>query len=87
MGVPPKITILSVGTKMRVLLRDAKTGLYFREPEAWTAETTEAASFKHSADAMDRARAHQVVEAEVVLAFEETRHTVALPVPGPAGLP
>ena len=72
---------------MRVLLRDAKTGLYFREPETWTAETTEAASFKHSADAMDRARAHQVVEAEVVLAFEETRHTVALPVPGPAGLP
>ena len=72
---------------MRVLLRDTKTGLYFREPQTWTAETTEALSFKHSADAMDRARAHQVVEAEVVLTFDETRQTVALPVPGPAGLP
>jgi hypothetical protein len=31
---------------------------------------------------MDRARAHQVAEAEVVLSFDETRHSVALPVPG-----
>ena len=73
-------------TNMRVLLRDTKTGLYFREPEAWTAETEEALSFKHSADAMDRARAHRVMEAEVILTFDETRHSVALPVPGLAGL-
>jgi hypothetical protein len=69
-------------TTMRVLLRDVRTGLYFREPEAWTAQTEQALSFRHSADAMDRARAHRVAEAEVVLAFDETRHSVSLPLPG-----
>ncbi len=67
---------------MRVLLRDPRTGLYFREPEDWTAETDQALTFRHSADAMDRARAHRLAEAEVVLAFDETRHYVTLPVPG-----
>jgi hypothetical protein len=66
---------------MRVLLRDVKTGLFFREPQAWTAETAHAANFKHSAEAMDLARAQRLLEAEVVLAFEETRHCVSLPLP------
>ncbi len=69
---------------MRVLLRDVRTGLYFREPAAWTAETDQALSFKHSAQAMDRARQHRLAEAEVVLSFDETRHSIALPLP-PAG--
>ena len=67
---------------MRVLLRDARTGLYFREPEDWTAETDQALTFRHSADAMDLARAQRLAHAEVILAFDETRHSVALPLPG-----
>jgi hypothetical protein len=67
---------------MRVLLRDVRTGLYFREPEAWTAETDQALTFRHSADAMDLARAQRLAHAEVILAFDETRHSVALPLPG-----
>lgn len=66
---------------MRVLLRDARTGLYFREPQAWTTETDQALSFRHSADAMDQARAQRLAQAEVILAFDETRHSVALPLP------
>jgi hypothetical protein len=66
---------------MRVLLRDAKTGLYFQEPQGWTAETEKAQAFKHSAEAMDLAREHNVTDAEVILAFEESRYTVALPLP------
>lgn len=68
---------------MRVLLRDLRTGLFFREPLTWTAETEQALSFKHSAQAMDLARAHRLVQAEVVLAFDETRHCVTLPLPAP----
>jgi hypothetical protein len=66
---------------MRVLLRDASTGLYFREPEDWTSETDKAQSFRHSAEAMDIARQNHVHHAEVVLAFEESAYTVALPLP------
>jgi len=66
---------------MRILLRDLDTGLYFREPEQWTAETERAQTFRHSAEAMDLARAEKVQNAEVVLAFEEPRYSVALPLP------
>ena len=66
---------------MRVLLRDARTGLYFQQPEQWTAEAEKAQAFKHSAEAMNTAREHQVLHAEVVLAFDESAYTVALPVP------
>lgn len=66
---------------MRVLLRDADTGLYFREPRDWTTETKKAQSFKHSAEAMNLARAECVENAEVVLTFEESSYSVALPLP------
>jgi len=66
---------------MRVLLRDARTGLYFQEAEQWTAEAEKAQSFKHSAEAMNAAREQQVLHAEVVLAFDESAFTVALPLP------
>lgn len=66
---------------MRVLLRDASTGLYFREPEYWTAVSGEAQSFKHSAEAMNLAREQCFQNVEVVLAFEESQYSVALPIP------
>jgi hypothetical protein len=66
---------------MRVLLRDSDTGLYFRQAEDWTAETDQAQNFRHSAEAMDFARAERIQNAEIILAFEEPRYVVALPVP------
>jgi hypothetical protein len=66
---------------MRVLLRDLDTGLYFRDSEKWTSETEEAQTFRHSAEAMDHARAQGMQNAEVVLAFEESRFAVSLPLP------
>ena len=65
---------------MRVLLRDIRTGLYFR-PAGWTNESEEAQSFRHSAEAMDLARQERLEQAEVILAFEQPRHIVALPLP------
>jgi len=66
---------------MRVLLRDAKTGLFFREPADWTAEAAEAQCFKHSAEAMNRARDYGLAQAEVILDFHELRDRIALPLP------
>ncbi len=66
---------------MRVLLRDASTGLYFQDAESWTARTDMAQCFTHSAEAMDLAREQRVENAEVVLAFEAPRFMIALPLP------
>jgi hypothetical protein len=66
---------------MRVLLRDATTGLFLSQQENWTSETKKAQTFRHSAEAMDAARHQGVARAEVVLAFEEPDYTVALPLP------
>lgn len=66
---------------MRILLRDSDTGLYFRQTEQWTTETEQAQNFRHSAEAMDLARSQGVQNAEVILAFEESRYAVALPLP------
>ncbi len=66
---------------MRVLLRDARTGLYFQESEHWTGHAKNARTFKHSAEAMNVARQKQMQQAEVVLSFEESAYTVALPLP------
>ncbi len=66
---------------MRVLLRDAMTGLYFQESERWTGEAEKARTFKHSADAMNLAREQRVQQAEVILSFEESAYRVALPLP------
>jgi hypothetical protein len=72
---------------MRVLLRDTSTGLYFRAPKIWTAETGKAQTFRHSAEAMNFARQHHLPHAEVVLAFDESSYAVALPLPGDVGEP
>ncbi len=66
---------------MRVLLRDAKTGLYFQESEQWTGQADKARAFKHSAEAMNLARQKQLQQAEVILSFEESAYSVALPLP------
>jgi hypothetical protein len=66
---------------MRVMLRDTRTGLYFKEPAEWTAEAGKAQSFRHSAEAMNLAREHRISDAEVILEFEESSYTVALPLP------
>jgi hypothetical protein len=66
---------------MRILLRDAVSGLYFCEPDAWTPETEQAQTFRHSAEAMDHARQHGIERGEVILDFDESRFSVALPLP------
>ena len=66
---------------MRVLLRDSDTGLYFRQPKQWTNEADKAQAFRHSAEAMNHARAARVENAEVILTFDDPNYVVALPLP------
>lgn len=69
---------------MRVVLRDTRTGLYLRNTGVWTDNLEEAQRFRHSAEAMDKARNGGLKDLEVMLVFEEPQHTqfnVALPLP------
>lgn len=66
---------------MRVFLRQSSSGLLFQEPDQWTADGLKARAFKHSAEAMDTARAKGLTDVEVLLAFEEPAWNVCLPLP------
>lgn len=67
---------------MRVVLRDTRTGLYLQDSEHWTEDLREAQLFRHSAEAMDRARNGGLKGLEVLLVFEEPQYNVTLPLPG-----
>ena len=56
---------------MRVFLRQSSSGLLFQEPDQWTSDGLKARVFKHSAEAMDTARAKGLDNVEVLLAFDE----------------
>ena len=66
---------------MRVVLRDIQTGLYLRDAGHWTESVEEAQLFRHSAEAMDKARDRGLKGLEVMLLFEEPQYNVALPLP------
>ncbi len=66
---------------MRVFLRQSSSGLLFQEPDQWTSDGHKARAFKHSAEAMDTARAKGLTDVEVMLAFEEPSWNVCLPLP------
>lgn len=67
---------------MRVVLRDTRTGLYLRDRESWTDDIQQAQPFRHSAEAMDKARNGGLTGLEVLLVFEEPQFNVPLPLPG-----
>jgi hypothetical protein len=66
---------------MRVVLRDTRTGLYLREIGHWTENLRDAQMFRHSAEAMDKARNGGLKGLEVMLVFEEPQYNVTLPLP------
>jgi hypothetical protein len=72
---------------MRIVLREIQSGLYLQRPGEWTRNLQEARTFKHSAEAMDMARAQGLDGLEVLLAFDDPpgSQEVAFPLPLVAG--
>jgi hypothetical protein len=69
---------------MRVVLRDTRTGLYLQNTGHWTEDVHDAQFFRHSAEAMNKARDDGLRDLEVMLVFEEPQHdhfNVSLPLP------
>ncbi len=66
---------------MRVLLRDINRMLFFVGPDRWSREFQKARCFKHSAEAMDVARANRLKAVEILLVFELPFYCVSLSLP------
>ena len=66
---------------MRILLQNARTKLYFSLPATWIDKPALAYDFRHSARALDFARANQLKEVQLVVRFEDSQWDNIVPVP------
>jgi hypothetical protein len=66
---------------MRVFLRNTVTGQLLHKAGDWTRDSEKARVFRHSAEAMDWARLLRLKEVEILLAFEQPKYDVTLPLP------
>ncbi len=67
---------------MRVLLRHVKTGRYYQNPGNWTARAEEALCFSNTIQALSRVAELKLDEVEILLAFDDPRYNIRLPVRG-----
>jgi hypothetical protein len=64
---------------MRVLIRNAQSGLFFRDSQSWTAARMEARDFNHTADAIEFAAEAGLHNVEVVFSFDDPQYDLRLP--------
>ncbi len=65
---------------MRILLQQKETGLYFKDIESWTRNTSEAMDFLSSTAAIDFCVSNKLKGVQLVLKFEEHQYDIVLPV-------
>jgi hypothetical protein len=66
---------------MRILLQHARSGLYLRSPDNWTASPFEAFDFQHSQLAIDFAREHNIDGVQIAVTFEDPQFDEVVPLP------
>ncbi len=64
---------------MRVLLRDVRTGLYYRAGAKWTAEKTKALDIEQMPRAVTLALESRLEHAEILLCYEDPSFDLTLP--------
>ena len=66
--------------RMRILLQQKETGLYFKDLDSWARHQTEAMDFVSSTAAMDFCKKNRINGVQMVLKFEEQAYELVLPV-------
>ena len=66
---------------MKILLQNIQTKLYFSLLGVWTDKPNLAYDFRHSARALDFARANELTEVQLVVRFEDSQWDNIVPVP------
>jgi hypothetical protein len=69
--------------RMRILLQQKETGLYFKDIDSWAKRSTEAMDFVSSTAAIDFCVANKLNGVQLVLKFEEEKYDIVLPVVSP----
>jgi hypothetical protein len=76
--------------RMRILLQQKDSGLYFKGLDAWVRNSLEAADFVSSTAAIDFCVTKKLAGVQLVLKFEKEKYDIVLPVqaaePARAGL-
>ncbi len=65
---------------MRIFVQQKETGLYFKDIESWTGDTSEAMDFLSSTSAIDFCVANRISEVQLVLKFDEEKCDIVMPV-------
>jgi hypothetical protein len=66
--------------RMRILLQQKETGLYFKDIDAWSRGSAEAMDFVSSTAAIDFCVTNKLNGVQLVLKFEEEKYDIVLPV-------
>ena len=66
--------------RMRILLQQKETGLYFKDIGAWSRGSAEAMDFVSSTAAIDFCVSNKLNDVQLVLKFEEEKYDIVLPV-------
>ena len=65
--------------RMRILLQQKESGLYFKDVAAWTADNAEAMDFVCSTTAIEFCAANHLEAVQVVLKFPDEKYEIVLP--------
>jgi hypothetical protein len=65
---------------MRVLLQQKDNGLYFQDPDLWTADALQAKDFITSTAAIDFCVAQRFKGVQMVFKFDQQHYDIVLPV-------
>ncbi len=66
-------------TRMRILLQQIESGLYFKDTDSWTRNSAEAKDFLSSSAAMDFCAANKIPGVHLVLKFDEQQYDIVMP--------
>ena len=65
--------------RMRILLQQRDTGLYFKDIDSWTGDKSEAMDFVSATTAIEFCAANKLDAVQVVLKFEDEKYEIVLP--------
>jgi hypothetical protein len=64
---------------MRILLQQRDTGLYYKDTDSWTSDSSEAADFVSSTAALEFCASNKLAGVHLVLKFDGEKYDIVLP--------
>jgi hypothetical protein len=78
--MPLAFLLGGVNCRMKILVQNCLTHLYFKSPTEWTDNPHEAKTFSTSENAILYCAEHQIPAVQIVLKFEPARYDITVPI-------